>query len=104
MGKFDRNRTCWLREFRFIHMAEVAGIRTIDLNSNSPETAFCPTTELLDNNDLGAVNIQTSLFSGDRTAARSEGRTGICLPRHPFPGVESCQSRPYLIKDVELKE
>ena len=40
-----------------------------------------PRRRLLDNNDLGTVNILTSLVSGYRTAARSEAARQICLPR-----------------------
>jgi hypothetical protein len=43
-----------------------------------------PITGLLDNNDLGTVNIQISLFGGDRTAARSEAGRGFVRPAIHF--------------------
>ena len=43
-----------------------------------------PRMRLLDNNDLGTVNIQISLFNGDRTAARSEAGRGFVRPAIHF--------------------
>jgi hypothetical protein len=66
------------------HRTGIRDMTVLRLQAGMAPILKFPRSRLLDNNDLGTVNIQTSLFSVDRTAARSEAGRGFVCPAIHF--------------------